>query len=56
MKLFIVGCFVVVALLVGATAATAETGSSVETLKPSTALAEVKASSGIVFVDLYADW
>ena len=56
MKPVVRSWFFVVVLLVGAIAAAAEPESALETLEPSTALSEVKASSGVVFVDLYAEW
>ena len=42
------------ALLVASAAVGAE--SSLEEIALSSALAEIKASRGVVFVDLYADW
>ncbi len=46
----------VVVLLSAAIPAAAQTPSALETLEPSSALAQVEASSGVVFVDLYAEW
>jgi hypothetical protein len=43
-----------VVLLAGAVAAGDDT--LLESLDPATALADVRASRGVVFVDLYADW
>jgi thiol:disulfide interchange protein len=51
MKVWIAGA---VALL--AVAAAAQDEAPLESLDPATALAEVRASRGVVFVDLYADW
>jgi hypothetical protein len=50
-KLWIAGAVTVLAV---AAAPSAET--SLESLAPATALANVRASRGVVFVDLYADW
>jgi hypothetical protein len=41
-------------VLLAVTAAAGE--ASLESLDPATALAEVRVSRGVVFVDLYADW
>ncbi len=43
-------------LLSGAISAAAQESSALETLPPSSALSEVQASGGVVFVDLYAEW
>lgn len=51
MKLWIANA---IALLAVAVAAGDE--AALESLDPATALAEVQASRGVVFVDLYADW
>ena len=56
MKLFPRTCFVVVVLLQGAIPGAVQAESALEALNPSTALSEIKASSGVVFVDLYAEW
>jgi thiol:disulfide interchange protein len=44
----------VIALLAVAVAAGDET--ALDSLDPATALADLQASQGVVFVDLYADW
>ena len=51
MKAWIAGT---IALL--AVTAAAGDQAALESLDPKTALAEVRASRGVVFVDLYADW
>lgn len=56
MKLFSGTWLVVVVGLSAAIPAAAQAPSVLETLEPSTALAQVEASSGVVFVDLYAEW
>ena len=44
------------AIVLLAVAAAAGDGALLESLDPATALADVRASRGVVFVDLYADW
>jgi hypothetical protein len=57
MRSFIALSLVMAASLTGATPAFAQTQPSpLEALEPSTAHAQVQASSGVVFVDLYAEW
>lgn len=48
--------FLVAVVALGTMPATAETPSALEALEPSTALAEVKTSRGVIFVDLYAEF
>jgi thiol:disulfide interchange protein len=48
--------WIVTAVVLLAAAATAGDGAPLESLDPATALADVRASRGVVFVDLYADW
>ena len=56
MKIFARTQLFVAALLSAAMPTAAQAPSALESLKPSTALAQVEASSGVVFVDLYAEW
>ena len=57
MRSFIALSLVMAASLTGATPAFAQTQPSpLEALEPSTAHTQVQASSGVVFVDLYAEW
>jgi hypothetical protein len=44
-----------IVLLLAATPGAADDG-ALEALDPATALAGIRASRGVVFVDLYADW
>ena len=56
MKPVIRNWFFALAILLWSIAAPAETTPELEALEPGTALSAVKASSGVVFVDLYAEW
>ncbi len=56
MKYVIRTGFMIGALLIWALPASATTPAALESLEPTSAFSEVKASSGVVFVDLYAHW
>lgn len=55
LKAWIAGAVVLLAAAVSTDVAAGDEG-LLESLDPATALAEVRASRGVVFVDLYADW
>ena len=56
MRLFFRTAFFIVVLFTAAIPAAAQSRPALETLEPSSALAQIEASSGVVFVDLYAEW
>lgn len=56
MKSAIPALSVLATLFVWAYSAAAGSPSTLEALEPKTALSEVRASRGVVFVDLYAHW